>query len=72
MQINSQHFGQLLHVAGVLQRAAENATQRDASLYLKTAQALQSRATALRTGAAASDPAPSPAPLSQRLVDVLA
>ena len=72
MQVNSQHLGQLVHVASVLQRAAQDASQRDATLYLKTAQALQSRAATLKTGAAASAPQQSAAPQSQGLVDVLA
>jgi hypothetical protein len=72
MHVNSQHLGQLVHVAGVLERAAQDASQRDATLYLKTAQALQSRVDTLKTGAATAAAPASPAPQSKGLVDILA
>jgi hypothetical protein len=48
MDIKGQYSNQLLHVAGVLKRAAQQAPKSDATLYLKTAQALQGRAALIR------------------------
>jgi len=55
VDIKGHHSVQLLHVAGVLTRGAQQASQRDAALYLKTARALQARAQTL-------EPAKAPEP----------
>jgi len=48
VDIKGLHSVQLLHVAGVLKRGAQQASEGDAALYLKTARALQARAQALK------------------------
>ena len=58
MDIKGLHSVQLLHVAGVLKRGAQQASEGDAALYLKTARALQARAAALK---AVQPVAPEPA-----------
>jgi len=68
MDIRGQYSNQLLHVAGVLKRAAQQAPKSDATLYLKTAQALQGRAARINQTPAAKSPG---AVASDRIIDIV-
>ena len=68
MDIRGQYSNQLLQVAGVLKRAAGQAPKSDATLYLKTAQALQGRAALIKETPAAKT---APAPGTDRKIDIV-